>query len=64
MKSAWVLELTENNEKKYVDAFMVGVAPDGSLLVFEMGLDQQPVVNQGFAPGTWKKFYRSNVVMH
>jgi hypothetical protein len=60
METNWIIELSIG-EQKLVRANAVGVAQDGSLLCFTVDGQGQATAFEGYAPGQWTHFYRSNI---
>lgn len=61
MEPIWIVVLPDG-ENKHIQAAMLGVSPDGSLLCFSNGIGQnQPVAIQGYAPGHWVSFHKSSI---
>lgn len=59
-ETTYVIELA-NETNRTVTCAVVGVASDGSLVCFANNGQPGGVAIEGFAPGTWKHFYRSNL---
>lgn len=58
----WVIVLS-NGETKYIQADMMGVLNDGSLLAFVIVQNMpQPMAVMGWNSGEWKTFAKSNMI--
>jgi hypothetical protein len=62
MDPTWIITLADGSTE-HVQATLVGVSGEGSLLVFLSSMGQQPTPVKGYAPGVWKQFARSSLTM-